>query len=81
MTTRVTFRDNVSNMNRRSFLANTIAASASAALGSAQKKSIPIGLEMYSVRNAMGQDLMGTVRAVAKMLDCDFQQRARFKLA
>jgi sugar phosphate isomerase/epimerase len=54
-------------MNRRNFLANSLAASASVALGAAQKKSIPIGLEMYSVRNSMGQDLMGTVRTVAKM--------------
>jgi len=54
-------------MNRRSFLANSVAATASLAVASALQKSIPIGLEMYSVRKSMGQDLMGTVRAVAKM--------------
>ena len=30
-------------------------------------KKIPIGLELYSVRNELKQDLNGTVRAVAKM--------------
>ena len=30
-------------------------------------KRIPLGLELYSVRNELKQDLMGTVRAVAKM--------------
>jgi len=54
-------------MNRRTFLANSVAATASLAVGSALQKSIPIGLEMYSVRKSMMQDLMGTVRAVAKM--------------
>jgi sugar phosphate isomerase/epimerase len=54
-------------MNRRSFLANTIGATASVALASGQKKSVPIGLEMYSVRGEMGKDLMGSVRTVAKM--------------
>ena len=28
---------------------------------------IPVGLELYSVRDELGKDLMGTVRAVAKM--------------
>jgi sugar phosphate isomerase/epimerase len=48
--------------NRRSFLAL-----ASAALASAQKKSIPIGLEMYSVRNELQTDLTGTIRKVGEM--------------
>ena len=30
-------------------------------------KQIPVGLELYSVRNEMKKDLMGTVRGVAKM--------------
>ncbi len=30
-------------------------------------KKIPVGLELYSVREQLAQDLMGTVRAVAKM--------------
>ena len=33
----------------------------------AQSKQIPVGLELYSVRNALEKDLMGTVRGVAKM--------------
>lgn len=49
---------------RRSFLAM----SASGALASAAaRKSVPVGLELYSVRNELKQDLMGTVRAVAKL--------------
>ncbi len=50
-------------MNRRSFLAAT----ASLAVASAQKKQIPIGLEMYSVRNAMKENLMEPIRQVGKM--------------
>lgn len=52
-------------LSRRSFLALT----ASAPLVSAQSrgKRIPVGLELYSVRDELKQDLMGTVRAVAKM--------------
>ena len=34
---------------------------------SAAGKSIPVGLEMYSVRDELKKDLMGTVRTVAKM--------------
>ena len=30
-------------------------------------KKIPLGLELYSVRNELKEDLNGTVRAVAKM--------------
>ncbi len=30
-------------------------------------KKLPVGLELYSVRNELKQDLTGTVRAVAKM--------------
>lgn len=30
-------------------------------------KHIPLGLELYSVRDALAKDLMGTVRAVAKL--------------
>lgn len=55
-------------MNRREFLTSTaLATTASLAIASAQKKSIPIGLEMYSVRNAMKDDLMGSIRKVAQM--------------
>lgn len=31
------------------------------------RAAVPVGLELYSVRNYLSQDLMGTVRAVAKM--------------
>jgi sugar phosphate isomerase/epimerase len=50
--------------SRRSFLAMTAAAPLVPALA---QKSIPIGLELYSVRNELGKDLSGTVTAVAKM--------------
>jgi len=51
-------------LSRRSVLAMATAAP----LASAAKKSrIPLGLELYSVRNELKQDLMGTVRGVAKM--------------
>ncbi len=33
----------------------------------AKPKSLPAGLELYSVRDELAKDLMGTVRAVAKM--------------
>src|SRR5215469_13045798 len=51
-------------LSRRSFLA----ASGAASIGllSAAKR-IPIGLEMYSVRNEQNKDLTATVRAVAQM--------------
>src|SRR6476646_3371626 len=54
-----------SHLSRRSFLAVTAAAPLVPAL--AQKKNIPIGLELYSVRDQLGKDLNGTVTAVAKM--------------
>ena len=53
-------RDSIS---RRSFLAVAAAPLVSAA---PPAKRIPVGLELYSVRNELKQDLMGTVRAVAK---------------
>jgi sugar phosphate isomerase/epimerase len=53
------------SFSRRSFLALTAAAPALPAL--AQSKRIPIGLELYSVRDQLRQDLAGTVRAVAKL--------------
>ena len=41
---------------------------AAAPLAAAVKKqNIPIGLELYSVRDRLKDDLMGTVRGVAKM--------------
>lgn len=53
------------SISRRSLLAQAAAAAlASAAI---KKAHIPIGLELYSVREQLKQDLMGTVRGVAKM--------------
>jgi len=53
----------IETVSRRSFLA--AAAAGSAALA-AKPKNVPVGLELYSVRDQLKQDLMGTVRAVAK---------------
>ena len=50
-------------ISRRSFLATATAASAA----SAASKKIPLGLELYSVREELKKDLTGTVRTVAKM--------------
>ena len=54
---------------RRGFIRNTLSAAAVSSVGiaSAQSKTIPIGLEMYSVRKSMTADLMGTVRKVAQI--------------
>jgi len=53
------------SISRRAFLA----LSAAAPLGAAapQRKRVPVGLELYSVREELKTDLVGTVRAVAKM--------------
>jgi sugar phosphate isomerase/epimerase len=57
----------VESFSRRSFLTTSLAVSAASSLTlSAKAKKVPVGLELYSVRNTMGKDLMGTVRAVAK---------------
>ena len=50
-------------LSRRSFLV----ASGTAPLMLAQNKKVPIGLELYSVRDQLKADLMGTVREVAKL--------------
>jgi len=49
--------------SRRVFLATAAVAPLAAAKG----KNIPIGLELYSVRQDLSKDLMGTVRDVAKI--------------
>lgn len=59
------------NYSRRSFLATSLstglAVSAASSLSlSAKGKKIPIGLELYSVRDVLQKDLTGTVTAVAK---------------
>ncbi len=51
-------------ITRRSFLAT---AAAAPLVVSAAGKKVPVGLELYSVREELQKDLMGTVRAVAKM--------------
>ena len=53
------------NFSRRSFLGFFAAAPLWAAL--AGNKHIPVGLELYSVREDLKKDLMGTVRGVAKL--------------
>ncbi len=55
---------NTHAISRRSFLAVSAATLSAAAT---RGKPIPIGLELYSVRDDLKKDLMGTVRAVAKM--------------
>ena len=53
------------NFSRRSFLGFFAAAPLWGAL--AGNKHIPVGLELYSVREDLKKDLMGTVRGVAKL--------------
>jgi sugar phosphate isomerase/epimerase len=55
----------LNTFSRRSFLAFLTATPLWASLGT--NKHIPVGLELYSVRNDLKNDLTGTVRAVAKM--------------
>jgi sugar phosphate isomerase/epimerase len=52
-------------ISRRSFLALT--ATAPVASAASNKKHIPIGLELYSVRDELKTNLTGTVRRVAKI--------------
>ncbi len=57
-----------SAISRRSLLSSSLAAvglSATSALAAGKKT--PVGLELYSVRDVLVKDLMGTVRGVAKM--------------
>ncbi len=61
---------NTTSLSRRSFLTLAGAASASLALGTLPTlaaKRVPIGIELYAVRDELQKDLMGTVRAVAKL--------------
>jgi sugar phosphate isomerase/epimerase len=53
------------NLSRRTFLG--LVAVAPLALRAGATGSIPIGLELYSVRDSLQKDLLGTVKAVAKM--------------
>ena len=52
-------------LSRRSFIALT--ATASLLSAAAKRGKVPVGLELYSVRDKLKDDLMGTVRGVAKM--------------
>lgn len=60
-----------SQISRRSFLELSglalSAAAAPLAFSFPTRKKVPVGLELYSVRDELAKDLMGTVRAVAKM--------------
>jgi sugar phosphate isomerase/epimerase len=58
MTTNVQF-------SRRRFFG--LAAAVPAAMAAAAEKPIPVGLELYSVRNELQKDLPGTLQGVAKM--------------
>jgi sugar phosphate isomerase/epimerase len=53
------------SISRRSFLA--LAGAAPFAFAAQKGKRVPVGIELYSVRDELAKDLMGTVRAVAKM--------------
>ncbi len=55
------------SLSRRSFFSLTASASVALALPAAPKKRVPIGIELYAVRDELQKDLMGTVRAVAKL--------------
>lgn len=56
-----------SNFSRRSFLALSAALPFAFRGMAFAKSSIPVGLELYSVRDALAKDPEGTVRAVGKM--------------
>jgi len=53
-------------LSRRSFLAISALAPFAASLANSTE-NIPVGLELYSVRDELKRDLLGTVRNVAKM--------------
>ncbi len=53
------------SISRRGFLA--AAAAAPLALAVPAGKSLPVGIELYSVRDEMAKDTLATVRAIAKM--------------
>jgi sugar phosphate isomerase/epimerase len=57
--------NNFHQISRRSFLGGLAAVPLAAR--AASSKAIPVGLELYSVRNALTKDLMGAVRQVAKL--------------
>jgi len=56
-----------STVSRRTFLAMAGAAPFAASALAAMQKTVPVGLELYTVRDQLTKDLPGTVTAVAKM--------------
>jgi sugar phosphate isomerase/epimerase len=56
-----------SELSRRSFLGLTAALPFAAASFASAAKKVPVGLELYSVRDDLAKDLPGTVTAVGKM--------------
>jgi sugar phosphate isomerase/epimerase len=54
------------HLSRRSFLVTAAASPLVFGMASG-KNQVPVGLELYSVRDELQKDLMGTVRAVAKI--------------
>src|SRR5260370_17082325 len=60
----VFYMTSLSALSRRTFIALSGAIPVAIA---APAKKIPVGLELYSVRDELAKDLVGTVRAVAKM--------------
>jgi sugar phosphate isomerase/epimerase len=57
--------DSLDHVTRRSFLAST--AAIPVALAAQSANTIPVGLELYSVRDNLAKDLPATLRSVAKM--------------
>ena len=55
----------MTTLSRRTFL--TIAGTVPLWARTARAASVPVGIELYTVRDALAKDLMGTVRAVAKL--------------
>ncbi|MCS7089237.1 MAG: sugar phosphate isomerase/epimerase [Limisphaera sp.] len=65
---------NLAFMNRRAFLRNTVAACGGALLGweqsfgaGAERRRIPVGVQLYSVRELCAKDLAGTLAAIARI--------------
>ena len=54
-------------ISRRKFLQTAAVAPFAASAIAAMQKNVPVGLELYSVRDELIKDLPGTVTAVAKM--------------
>jgi len=63
----VSVMDEHYSLSRRSFLSLITVAPLGAVTAAAAWQHIPIGLELYSVRDALQKDRSGTLRAVAKM--------------